>query len=220
MDLTYLVWVHIAFGSVALFAAPGAMIAKKGSLWHRRFGKTFFWSMMVVVSTACFVAIEKELHFLFFIALFSFYFIFMGYRSLYHKTAGKVSPLDWLGVSVGFLASVGLGILGVLQFQSGSNFGIVPIIFGVLGVRATILDFLQFRRPSTEKFSWMFRHLKYMIIGYVATVTAVSAINFTFLPKVVAWLWPTIAGGIAIFAFTRHFKGKVKEEHVDVETKL
>ena len=37
--------IHIAVGAVALVIAPLAMVTSKGGLWHRRWGKTYFWAM-------------------------------------------------------------------------------------------------------------------------------------------------------------------------------
>jgi hypothetical protein len=37
-----------------------------------------------------------------------------------------------------------------------------------------------------------------MLGAYIATLTAFSAVNMTFLPPVVRWLWPTIIGIPAI----------------------
>ena len=42
---------HIAFGAVALVIAPLAMVTAKGGLWHRRWGKTYFWAMVGVSSS-------------------------------------------------------------------------------------------------------------------------------------------------------------------------
>ena len=40
---------------------------------------------------------------------------------------------------------------------------------------------------------------------HVATVTAVSAVNLTMLPDVVAWLWPTVAGTAVIAYYSREY---------------
>jgi hypothetical protein len=42
--------------------------------------------------------------------------------------------------------------------------------------------------------------------GYIATVTAFSSVNFTFLPSVVSWLWPTVIGTPLIFLLVRRYR--------------
>ena len=44
--------IHILCGGVALFVAPGAMLARKGGAWHRRWGKVYFWAMAAVAANA------------------------------------------------------------------------------------------------------------------------------------------------------------------------
>jgi uncharacterized membrane protein len=45
-------WIHIFFGAITLFVAPAAMLTRKGGLWHRRWGKMYFWSITIVAVTA------------------------------------------------------------------------------------------------------------------------------------------------------------------------
>jgi hypothetical protein len=91
---------HICSGFIALFVAPGAMITRKGSRWHRRWGKTFFWSMAVVAFSAVVLAAVGADLFLLLVAVFSFYLAFAGYRVLYRKRPDlgqRADRLDWWG---------------------------------------------------------------------------------------------------------------------------
>ena len=36
---------HVTAGVIGFFVAPAAMITIKGGLWHRRWGKVYFWAM-------------------------------------------------------------------------------------------------------------------------------------------------------------------------------
>ena len=92
---------HAASGTLALMIAPLAMLAKKGSTWHRRWGKVFFYGMIVVAATAVFLAIVHPKNFwLALVAVFSFHLAASGYRSLYLKKLHeglKPATLDlWL----------------------------------------------------------------------------------------------------------------------------
>ena len=42
--------------------------------------------------------------------------------------------------------------------------------------------------------------------GYITTVTAFSSVNFTFLPSVVSWMWPTVIGMPLIFLLVRRYR--------------
>src|SRR3954469_13527313 len=83
--------VHIAAGMTAFFIAPGALFTVKGGLWHRRWGKIYFWAMAVVALTAILMATigVRPNQFLAAVAVFSFYNAFSGYRVLRRKRPAK-----------------------------------------------------------------------------------------------------------------------------------
>jgi hypothetical protein len=45
-----------------------------------------------------------------------------------------------------------------------------------------------------------------MVGAYIATVSAFSVVNFTFLPPMVRWLWPTAVGVPLIFIWIRSYR--------------
>ena len=45
-----------------------------------------------------------------------------------------------------------------------------------------------------------------MLGSYVATVSAFSAVNFTFLPLTLRFLWPSILGVPLIFAWIAYYR--------------
>ncbi|MBL0044631.1 MAG: hypothetical protein IPP33_09615 [Flavobacteriales bacterium] len=93
LDQEVLPWVlrlHGASGALALFVAPMAMFVYKGGLWHRRWGKIFFYSMILVCATAIIMAVAVPRNFwLALVAVFSFHMVASGYRSLYLKKLMK-----------------------------------------------------------------------------------------------------------------------------------
>ena len=208
--------VHILFGTVALFVAPFAMLTHKGGLWHRRWGKVYFWSMGVVALSAMALSLLRPQLFLPLVAVFSFYLAFTGYRVLYRKTPRKVAnKLDWCGTILMILSGVGLLCYGVYLLQT-SNFGTVAIVFGGIGLLLAIADTRLFLRPSNDKRAWWFMHMTRMLTAYIATVTAFSAVNFQFLPPLPRWLWPTLLGVVGIILWTRYYRKKfygVKVHH-------
>lgn len=200
--------IHILFGSVALFVAPAAMLTRKGGLWHRRWGKIFFWAITGVAITAVVLSVIRSGLFFLLVALFSFYLALTGYRVLYRKTPeqhpGKV---DWTAASIMLLGSLALIVYGVYRMLT-SSFGIVAIVFGVIGLLLALSDLRDFLRPPADKMGWWYSHMTRMLAAYIATVTAFSVVNFKFLPPVPRWLWATIVGTAGIVIWRRYYRKK------------
>lgn len=202
---------HISCGSLATLSAPGAMLMKKGGLWHRRFGKSYFWSMAMVTITAIWLCLFANAGiFLFMIALFSFYFIASGYRTLYLKIPTQQPAwIDWIMAIILLLTMLALLIYGAEQMkQVNYSIGIIAIIFSLGGIHRALTDIKYFRHFNPKPRAWLISHLQRMIAGYIATITAVSVVNFTFLPTAIRWLWPTVVGIIAITLWTRYYQQK------------
>lgn len=200
--------IHIVFGSVALFVAPAAMITGKGGLWHRRWGKIFFWAITGVAITAVVLSIIRSGLFFLLVAVFSFYLALTGYRVLYRKTpqqrAGKA---DWTAAIAMLLGSLILIASGIHRMLT-SGFGIVAIVFGVIGLLLAMSDVREFRHHPADKMAWWYSHMTRMLAAYIATVTAFSVVNMKFLPQVTRWLWPTIVGTTGIVIWTRYYRRK------------
>lgn len=203
--------VHVAAGFVALFVAPGAMAARKGGRWHRRWGRIFFWAMAAVAASAALLAAMGGDPFLLLVAVFSFYLAFSGYRVLHRKRpqrGERGSSLDW-AVTIGtLLASAALIVYGITQVTSGSTFGAVAVAFGAIGCAFSGRDLKQLVRPPADELWWWYVHMGNMLGAYIATVSAFSAVNFDFLPPLTRWLWPSVIGGPAIALWTAHYRRK------------
>jgi Predicted membrane protein (DUF2306) len=207
--------IHIFFGSIALFVAPSAMLTRKGGLWHRRWGKIYFWSMAGVALTAVAMSLIRSGLFFLLIALFSFYLAFTGYRILYRKTPQqRPNGADWTAVSIVLIGSLTLIAYGVYLMLT-SSFGTVPIVFGTIGVFFGVADIRAFLHPTTEKQAWWFTHMTRMLSAYIATVTAFSVVNFRFLPPVARWLWPTIVGTLGITIWTGYYRKKFNRQRIE-----
>ncbi len=201
--------IHILFGSVALFVAPAAMLTRKGGVWHRRWGKIFFWAITGVAITAVVMSLIRSGLFFLLVALFSFYLALTGYRVLYRKTPQqRASQGDWIAVSAMLVGSVALLAYGAYLMLT-SSFGMVALVFGALGLLFAIRDIYEFRHHPADKKAWWYSHMTRMLAAYIATVTAFSVVNFHFLPPVMRWLWPTIVGTAGIVIWTRYFEGSL-----------
>jgi hypothetical protein len=204
--------IHILFGSVALFVAPAAMLTAKGGLWHRRWGKIYFWSTAGIAVTAVVLSLIRSGLFFLLVALFSFYLVLTGYRVLYRKTpqqrAGKG---DWAAASIMLVGSLALIAYGI-HLMLTSGFGIVAIVFGVIGFLFGLSDIRDFLHHPPEKMAWWYSHMTRMLAAYIATVTAFSVVNFKFLPPVPRWLWATVVGTVGIVVWTRYYRRKFGRE--------
>ncbi|HVF72378.1 MAG TPA: DUF2306 domain-containing protein [Chthoniobacterales bacterium] len=198
--------IHIFFGAIALFVAPAAMATRKGALWHRRWGRIYFWSMAVVAVTAIVMSFIRSGLFFLLVALFSFYLSFTGYRILSRKTPQqRAEGIDWAGAAIVIVGSLALVIYGVYLVVT-SSLGTVAIVFGVIGLYFGIADVRAFLQPPADKQAWFFTHLRRMLSAYIATVTAFSVVNFRFLPPVARWLWPTVVGTVGIVLWVGYYQ--------------
>lgn len=201
---------HVVAGFVALFAGGGALVTKKGGRRHRRLGRIFVYAMAVVSATAValFVVEASTIRmFLVFVAVFSFYFAFSGYRVLSRKRPDDgPTRVDWLAVALLASSGLGMGWTGLAGPFAGSGFATVALVFAVIAVAFAAADVRGFSTPSDGGREWFFEHLARMGAAYIATVSAFSAVNFLFLPGVVRWLWPTLVGTPLIAYWSRRYR--------------
>ena len=208
--ITTLRVIHISAGMLALGLAPVAMLTVKGGQAHRRWGKIYFWAMAVVASTA----LWRPQIFLALLAVFSFYMAFTGYRALSRKRPNQgqgPAAIDWAAALVTFAVSAALVVLGLIRpGPSWQRLGVVPVVFGVLGMILAGLDIRKFVRPPADRNAWWFAHMAGMLGSYIATVSAFSVVNFTFLPIAVRWLWPTAIGIPLIALWITYYKIRLR----------
>ena len=227
---TIVLWIHILAGFTAFFVGPGAMLTKKGKLWHRRWGKIFFWGMAVVAVTALILTEVQPNQFLTLVAIFSFYFAFSGYRVLYHKRPDKGQTpkyFDWIAAFITLTTGIGLLYMGLFKMATFSfQFQPIMFAFGVICSGLAIGDISRFVmpfNPETDKQNWWFTHMGNMLGAYIAAITAFSAVNFSFLPPVVRWLWPTVIGAPMIVIWIRHYRkkfgNKPKADNANIPTR-
>jgi hypothetical protein len=208
-------WIHIFFGAIALFVAPAAMLTVKGGLWHRRWGKIYFWSITVVALTAVVMSFIRSGLFFLLVALFSFYLAFTGYRVLSRKTPHqRPGKMDWTAASAMVFGSAALVAVGIYLMLT-SSFGTVAIVFGGIGFLFGLSDIRDFRHPPADKMAWWYSHMTRMLAAYIATVTAFSVVNFKFLPPIARWLWATVVGTVGIIIWTRYYRKKFSGTRAD-----
>ncbi len=204
--------VHICAGFTSFLLAPVALATAKGGRQHKRWGMVYLWAMGVVAATALPMALYRPVLFLAMVAVFSFYAAFSGYRVLKLKDlarGGEARPMDWTAGVLTFLSSLTLAIVGAFRPAWIQSFGIVAIIFGLLGMRLAAVQMGSFVHKPKEKMFWWYTHLGNFIGSYIAAWTAFSVVT---LPSIlhhggiVFWLWPTAIGVPAIAITTGYYK--------------
>ena len=206
--------VHICAGTIALLVAPGAMVTVKGGLWHRRWGKAYVWAMLVIAVTGAVMSFLRPNLFLLMVAVFSFYLVFSGYRVLHRRKPGQRGTFADKAVTFSMLLA-GIAFLGYgAQRLLTSSFGVVPILFGAIALSLSGRELVKLRHPPTEPRWWWFSHMRNMLAAYLATVTAFSVVNLTFLPETVRWIWPTVLGSAGIIIWTGYYRRKFARQTV------
>jgi hypothetical protein len=205
--------VHITAGASSFLLAPVALATAKGGKQHKRWGMVYLWSMGVVAATALPMALYRPVLFLALVAVFSFYLAFSGYRVLRLKElarGGSAAPIDWIAAVICFAASACLAGFGAFRPVWVQRMGIVAIVFGFIGMRASVAEMWKFIRKPTEKMFWWYTHLGNMIGSYIAAWTAFSVVTLplVFGNHIWLWLWPTAVGVPAIALTTAYYKRK------------
>ncbi len=188
--------VHIACGSVALLAAAVALATAKGRRNHILSGRVYALGMSGVFVTAVPLALLGADTFLLFIAFFSFYMVFAGWRFARNRR-GQAQPLDWTAVAIMALTGLGMWVYGGVIGMGGDSRWVTLTLFGLIALGLAGADALFHRRygrragpvPYHRRMS---RHLTNMMAGTIATVTAVLVVNVATNPVWLAWILPTL----------------------------
>lgn len=205
---------HIACGGISLLAGVASMISKKGRKLHVWSGRVYFYAMLVVFLTSIYMSIIYKNPFLLMVGVFSFYLIFSGYRSLKHRQIekDKAGIADWIGLVLAGAFSVGLLGFGIYTLaDSGNGFGVVALVFALLGGFFVWGNLRTFLKGPRYKMAWLAGHIAGMVGGYIATLTAFLVTNVDFLPSLVIWLGPTLIGTPLIILWSRKFAPRPKK---------
>jgi uncharacterized membrane protein len=191
-----LIYIHAAFGGIALLAGGVALIVKKGKNVHKKSGLLFYYAMLTSALMAFIISIlpDHENPFLFSIGIFSTYFLISGYRSLNFKNIHFNLKIDKI-ISLIILITGATMILYPLIFQG--KIYIVLLIFGFIGLVFGIKDLIAFKNKANLKKNWLKLHLGKMTGGYIAAVSAFFVVN-NILPGVWNWFTPGVIGSVFI----------------------
>ncbi len=204
---------HIIAGGVALVVAPLALMVRKGGDWHRRWGRIFFWCMAVVCFTSVVMGIiHPESFWLALVGIFSFHLVASGYRSLYHKRIYQGQRPTWVDNLLQVAAGVvngGLMIWGIAHIALGDRGtkAMLFLLFGTIGMLFVINGVRKFFIQQPDKRAWLYGHISGFLGGYIAAVSAFSAVNLDMIKPVwLQWTWPTLLGTPLIIATIRYYR--------------
>jgi len=179
---------HIAAGFTALAFGLIALLSQKGKRAHLLTGRVFYWSMLIIASSAVVLSSYRLNLFLLLIAFFAFYNTLSGYRSIRNKSL-RPTAFDWIITATGLLT--GITMIATLNIVL-LVFGSLSLMLAINEIRASVAIL---KGKEAPRFAWLVKHIGMMMGAYIATFTAFIVVNITFeavpwLP----WLAPTIIG--------------------------
>jgi hypothetical protein len=200
---------HVFFGTLALVAAPAALLMRKGGRWHSRFGFGFIGTMAIVLFSAGFLWQKQGHTFLLPLGAVSGYLIFNGYRVVARR---RRSAPDWLedridlfAAGVAVAAALGTAYLAATA-STPLMFSIRPALVGIAAIAIAFAsnDALGFCSPRSRH-GWLLAHFAGMIAAYISAVTAFAVINAHHVPMMIRWLVPSVTGGALIVGYTLRY---------------
>jgi uncharacterized membrane protein len=205
----FLLVIHIIAGSIGLFTGTINLARKKGDKLHKNIGKFFFFSMLINGFAGLFMSVLHTNQFLLIIAVFSIYMVSTGQRFLSLKqliNRQKPKLIDWILSTTMLLFGIGFILFGIYLLLNQNYFGTVLLVFGLISILMVLQDFRYYQGKISINNFWLLVHIQRMVGSYIAASTAFLVVNNTFLPGIVAWLFPTVILTPLIFKWSRKYK--------------
>jgi uncharacterized membrane protein len=215
--------IHITSGSVGLLTGTINIIKKKGGKRHRQIGKLFLFSMITTGVSSIILALVKSNTFLFIVGIFTIYLVGTGSRYMNLRVLGKGQKpkfIDWF-LSLGMLLSGSCFVAwGIYLMTSSTTFGLVLLIFGLIGLINVKNDFKNYSGRYKNKNYWMLIHIGRMIGAYIASLTAFIVVNAKYFPididPIILWLGPTLILTPFLVYWSKPFKKKYVENEINM----
>ena len=210
--------IHIISGTATLLSAAIAIFSKladSAHKWHVISGRIFFWGMTGIFLSALAMSLIRVNTPMLFVSIFSFYFAWMG-RHYALNRQGVTNGLDKVVIPVMtfvFAAMTLYGIFALYLWEQG--FGIVIIVFGVIGVLNSYGDWQILRRGGAKGKERIAEHLGKMLGGTIAAITAFLVINVHVEPAYIVWLAPTVLLTPLLVIWSRKINGGVKRKGME-----
>ncbi len=212
----YIVYLHIAFGVVALTTFWTAAFLRKGSPRHRSVGKIYLLAMIGVLGSGVPLVVMMmgqgkpvTALFLTFLLLITGNACWFAWRAVRFKTqrARYFDATFWSMASIVLVAGLGIVSLG-LQIDS-----ILLQVFGMLGVVGFIDAVMSQRRSVSNPRWWLKEHYSAMIGNGVATHIAFFSVGLRNafpgvdpgLAQSLAWFTPLLGAVVAGIWLSRRY---------------
>lgn len=209
------IFIHILFGTIALFVGLAPYFTKKGGKYHRLFGRIFLGLIAVVILTALNgVLFFRDRPFLTIVTLLSLYTSYSGYRVL--KTKEKGFALQDFAV---MLLVMGMAVYFVTHFQTANVVWHASVVYYLLGYVFLLVgfDIIRYFFPSLIRIKrfWLYEHIYKMTGSFSALLSAGAG---TVLDQYEPYnqIIPAIISTVWLVFCLLYFPRKVKS--VDFET--
>lgn len=218
----FILYAHIAGGTIGIISGIFAIAAKKGAPTHRAAGKIFFVSMLVAYAIGAGVApfLETGQRPNFVGGILALYLLLTAWRTVRIE---KIAPGFF--EYAGFILAIAISATGVLFMQIGASSptgtidGSPPqafILFAIAGAFAAGGDIHLILSKGLEGAARIARHLWRMCFSFFIASTSLflgqpqvfpdwfnnslAPFLFSFAPLAALFIWLTIIGGQRIFS--------------------
>ncbi len=174
MNLSPIMLIHVAAGTVSVLAGAFALFSRKGSKIHRAAGNIFFAFMLLMASTGAIVAFQKPTMITFLAGVFTAYLVTTAWVTI-RRTAPKISLFEVISPLVAMAVSGAGFYFGLEALQSATKlkdgFSAEPyFFFGGLALIAAALDTSLLIRRGVVGRHRIARHVWRMCFAlYIAT---------------------------------------------------
>ncbi len=217
---TLLLAAHVALGTVAVAAGLAALVTAKGDRAHRRSGRWFLRSMLVVLASAWTLTIVQLDPYFAGLSASATLGTFSGWRVLRRKRPDvdprqRATALDWAVTLAALLVALLLAALahgGVLR----RNLPVVlALAYGTLAY--AVWDVWRFLRPRAWPFGprlWLYEHIVKITGAYFGAVAAFSGSVLVLLDPPWRQLWAVLLGQAVAIAFVVQQRGAARAARV------
>lgn len=158
--VTPILIIHICAAVVGLLSGALAMLFRKGAGFHRAAGTVFFVSMLIMSSTATYLALKKPAMISFVVGLLVFYLVSTAWMAA-KRGDGERSALDLAAMLIALTS-------GISGYAIGSREGeAIYFIFGTIALLFVVSDVRTYLRGGAAGATRIGRHLWRMSLALI-----------------------------------------------------